>query len=232
MPVRQWIRSANFAIEGILQAARTQRHLRYHFYAAAAVLLFSYAAGVTKIHFLIISLAVIAVLLAEMLNTAMESVVDLLSPDRHDKARAAKDIAAGAVFITAFGAAIIGYVVLMPYARKIFDKGLRVAKHTSEEISIIALVLVLMVVVLMKSRLGKGHPLSGGMPSGHAALAFAAWVAVTFITENLIASILCFLLAAGIARSRVTQKIHGPWEVFVGALIGSLITFALFRVFS
>lgn len=232
MPIRQWIRSANFAIEGILHAARTQRHLRYHFYAAAAVLLFSYAAGVTKIHFLIISLAVIAVLLAEMLNTAMESVVDLLSPEHHERARAAKDIAAGAVFITAIGAAIIGYVILMPHAREVFDKGLHIAKHTPEEISIIALVLVLIVVVLMKSRFGKGHPLSGGMPSGHAAVAFAAWVAVTFITENLIASAICFLLAAGIARSRVTAKVHARREVLLGALIGALITFVLFRVFS
>jgi diacylglycerol kinase (ATP) len=232
MPIKQWIRSANFAIEGILHAAKTQRHLRYHFYAAALVLLFSYAAGVTKIQFLIIALAVIAVLLAEMMNTSVEFIVDLLSPEHHESARAAKDVAAGAVLITALGAAVVGYVILIPHLREAFEKGLRIAKHSPEEISIIALVIVLMVVVLMKSSLGKGHPLSGGMPSGHAALAFAAWVAVTYTTENLLVSALCFLLAVLVARSRVSSKVHGVWEAAVGGLIGALITFMLFQVFS
>ena len=48
MPLRQWIRSANYAIEGILHASRTQRHLRYHFFSAAAVLIISYILGISR----------------------------------------------------------------------------------------------------------------------------------------------------------------------------------------
>ena len=66
MPLRKWIKSADFAIEGILHAARTQRHLRYHFYSATAVLLVSYVLGVTRTEFMIISLSVIAVLLGDV----------------------------------------------------------------------------------------------------------------------------------------------------------------------
>ncbi len=232
MPFRQWLRSANFAIEGILHGARTQRHLRYHFFSAAVVLLFSYIVGVTRDEFIMVSFAVIIVLASEMLNSAIEAVVDILSPEYAEKARIAKDIAAGAVFITAFGAAVLGYIVLFPYLKALFREGFYVARHTREETSLIAFILVLILVIILKARFGKGHPLSGGMPSGHSALAFSVWVSVTYTTGNFIASLLCFVLAVLIAQSRMSVHIHTRWEVIAGALMGSSLTFLLFRLFS
>ncbi len=231
MPIKQWLKSADHAIEGILHAAKTQRHLRYHFYAAAIVLTVCYALGLTKNEFLIVALAVIAVLGAEMLNTAVEAVVDLLEPERHERARAAKDIAAGAVLITAFGAAVIGYIVLFPYLQRIFVRGLEIAKHAPWEISVVAIILVLIMVVLLKAYFGKGHPLSGGFPSGHAAVAFSIWVSLIYIAHSFIISALGFVLAAMIAGSRVTSGVHRPLEVVAGALLGAAVTFILFKVF-
>jgi diacylglycerol kinase (ATP) len=66
MGFRRLVQSANNAIEGILQAARTQRHVRYHLYSASAILLLSYILGVERTDFLVLSVAVILVLLAEM----------------------------------------------------------------------------------------------------------------------------------------------------------------------
>ncbi|MBI5205675.1 MAG: diacylglycerol kinase [Nitrospirae bacterium] len=232
MPLRKWVKSANFAIEGILHAAKTQRHLRYHFYSAAIVLLASYILGVSRTEFLIISLSVIAVLLAEMLNTAIEAIVDIISTEHNEKARIVKDIAAGAVFVTAFGVAVVGYIILFPYIRDVFNKGLYITKHSKEEIAIMSFILVLILVVITKATTGKGHPLRGGLPSGHAALAFSVWVAITYITENFITSILCFTLAVLIAQSRIIRKIHTRWEVILGSLMGALVTFLLFRLFS
>lgn len=232
MPLRKWVKSANFAIEGILHAAKTQRHLRYHFYSAAVVLLASYILGVTRTEFLIISLSVIAVLLAEMLNTAIEAIVDIISTEHNEKARIVKDIAAGAVFVTAFGVAVVGYIILFPYIRDVFNKGLYITKHSKEEIAIMSFILVLILVVITKATTGKGHPLRGGLPSGHAALAFSVWVAITYITESFITSILCFTLAVLIAQSRIIRKIHTRWEVVLGSLMGALVTFLLFRLFS
>ncbi|MBI4684075.1 MAG: diacylglycerol kinase [Nitrospirae bacterium] len=232
MPLRQWLRSANFAIEGILHAAKTQRHLRYHFYSAAVVLLLSYALGISRMEFLIIALSVIIVLLAELLNTAIEAMVDIVSPDYSEQARIVKDIAAGAVFVTAFGVAIIGYIILFPYLLSSFHQGLYITKHSGEEITVIALVIVLILVVITKAAFGKGLPLRGGMPSGHAALAFSIWTAITYITENFIVSLSCFILAVAIAQSRVTTKIHSPWEVMLGSIMGAVVTFLLFRIFS
>ncbi|MEW6570319.1 MAG: diacylglycerol kinase [Nitrospirota bacterium] len=232
MAFKKWLKSTNYAIEGILHAAKTQRHLRYHFYSAAAVLLLSYILGITRTEFLIISLSVIAVLLAEMFNTAIELVVDILSPEKSERAKVAKDVAAGAVFLTAFGVAVIGYIILSPYLRKSFMQGLYITKHSAEEIALIAFVIVLILVVITKSYFGKGRPLSGGMPSGHAALAFSAWVATTYITENFIASLLTFIIAFIVAQSRIAAKKHTILEVILGSLMGASVTFLLFRVFS
>jgi len=232
MPFRHWLRSVNFAIEGILHAAKTQRHLRYHFYTAAVVLLISYILGVSRTEFLIIALSVIAVLLAEMFNTAIEAMVDIMLPEHSEKARVVKDIAAGAVFVTAFGVAVIGYLILSPYLRDSFQKGLYITKHSKEEISIIAFIIVVILVVITKAYFGKGHPLRGGMPSGHSAIAFSAWVATTYITENFTVSLLCFILAIIIAQSRVITRAHNQWEVILGSLMGASVTFLLFRLFS
>lgn len=228
----RWWRSANCAIEGILHAAKTQRHLRYHYFSAVTVLLLSYMLGVSRIEFLFIALSVIAVLLAEMFNTAIETLVDMVSPELSEKARVAKDIAAGAVLVTVFGVAIIGYIILFPYLREVFYSGISVTKHTDEEIALIAFVMVLILVIITKSYFGKGLPLRGGMPSGHSALAFSSWVAVTYITENFIASLISFAVAVVIAQSRVGTKAHTVWEVVLGSLMGASVTFLLFRIFS
>jgi diacylglycerol kinase (ATP) len=232
MPFKRWVKSANFAIEGILHGTKTQRHLRYHFYSAAAVLILSYVLGITREDFLIIAITVIVVLLAELFNTAVETVVDLVSPRHSEKAKIAKDVAAGAVLITAFGAAVIGYIVLLPYIRDSFRTGFTIARHTGEEISVMAVVLVLILVVMTKAHFGKGKPLRGGLPSGHAALAFSIWVTITYTTDSALASFLSFVLAAIVAGSRVTSKIHTAWEVILGGLMGASVTFLLFRIFS
>ena len=231
MPLRKLAESAGHAIEGILYAAKTQRHLRYHLYTAAFVLILIYILGVTRTDFLIIAIVVVLVLLAEMMNTAIEYVVDLLSPEHNESARTAKDVGAGAVLITAVGAAVIGYIIMFPYFSTVFQKGIYIAKHSKEEISLISAILVLITVIVLKSYFGKGHPLRGGMPSGHAALAFSVWIAITYSTESFEASLLSGVLALLIAQSRITVRAHSPLEVITGALLGAGITFLLFLVF-
>jgi len=232
MPLRKWIDSLNNAINGILHAAKTERHLRYHLYSATAVVLSSFILGVKPSEFILITILAAIVILAEMINTSIEHTVNLLSPDRRENAKLAKDVAAGAVLITAFTAAVIGYIILFPYIRDVFHKGFSLVKYAPEHIVIVSIIIVLIVVILTKTQFGKGNPLHGGLPSGHAALSFSVWVSVTFVTESVIASVLSFVLAVIIAQSRIAVKAHNAVEVIIGALIGSLITFLLFYFFS
>ncbi|HSQ34301.1 MAG TPA: phosphatase PAP2 family protein, partial [Peptostreptococcaceae bacterium] len=75
-----------------------------------------------------------------------------------------------------------------------------------------------------------GMPLQGGMPSGHAALAFAIATAVTFITEKVVASTLTYIMAVLVAQSLIEGKIHTFWETVAGALLGVLVTILVFQL--
>lgn len=231
MPLRKWIVSANHAIEGILHAAKTQRHMRYHLYAAMLLLIVSFVLGVSGTEFVVLITLSVLVISVEMLNTAVEIITDILFKEYDQRAKIIKDTAAGAVLITALGAALVGYIILFKPIRKYFDSGLSVAKHTGADVAVVALLAVLILVVITKAFFGRGEPLRGGMPSGHAAVAFSIWMSVTMTTGNFIPSLLVFIMAILIAQSRVSVGIHRPIEVILGALLGSSVTFLLFKVF-
>lgn len=120
MPLRKWIKSANFAIEGILHAAKTQRHMRYHLYASVLILLLSFSLGIGWIEFIALVVLSIIVISVEMINTAIESIADVLFKEYDPRAKAIKDISAGAVLITAIGAVVIGYKYSLSHSRICF----------------------------------------------------------------------------------------------------------------
>ncbi len=231
MPLRKWIISANHAIEGILHAAKTQRHMRYHLYAAMLLLLVSFALGVSGTEFVVLITLAVLVISVEMLNTAVEIITDILFKEYDQRAKIIKDTAAGAVLVTALGAVLIGYIILIGPVKKYFDSGLYVSKHTEADVAVVALLAVLILVVITKAFFGRGEPLRGGMPSGHAAVAFSIWISVTITTESFIPSMLVFIMAVLIAQSRVYVGVHRPIEVILGALLGITVTFLLFKVF-
>ena len=232
MPLRKWIQSANHAIEGILHASKTQRHMRYHLYAAIFILLLGFVLGISWSDFALLIILSIVVLSVEMLNTTIEVITDVLFKEYDIKAKEIKDIAAGAVLITALGAVIIGYGVLYEPVKEFFQTGLNIAKHSESDVAVVAIIIVLILVVITKAFFGKGEPLRGGLPSGHAAVSFSIWTSVVLISESFTPSLLVLIMAIIIAQSRVSVGIHTPWEVVLGALLGTTVTFLLFKVFS
>jgi diacylglycerol kinase (ATP) len=231
MKPKTWYESANLAVDGILYAARTQRHLRWHFVSALVVLLLGLFLGLNRIEFVALSLAVVLVLITEILNTSIEAVVDLVSEAYHPLAKAAKDTAAGAVFVASFGAVVLGYFILYPHVADAVTKGVERIRTAGEDVGFAALIAVTISVILFKAFLGKGTPLRGGMPSGHAATAFSIWVAVFFLTGNALIGGLVFVMAVMVSHSRVAMGIHSRREVVFGALLGGLLTLAIFAFF-
>ncbi len=112
--MRNWFKSAGYALEGIVFAVRTQRHMRFHVIAAAAGVAVGLFARLTAGEWLWVALSITLVWLAELFNTAVEKAVDAANPGIHPLAKAAKDTAAGAVLVTALFAVIVALVVLMP----------------------------------------------------------------------------------------------------------------------
>ena len=97
--------SFNYAIEGIIHVLRTQRNMRIHFLVAAVVLVVALLENVTKIELISLLLAIAFVLIAEMINTAIEGAIDVATSSFDPMAKLAKDIAAGAVLIAAISTA-------------------------------------------------------------------------------------------------------------------------------
>ncbi|MCS7056359.1 MAG: diacylglycerol kinase family protein [Thermoflexales bacterium] len=108
------IASFRFAFAGIAYAFRTQRNLRVHLGVMLAVVVVGFVLRLSPEQWAILALASGLVFQAELMNTALEAVVDRVSPEFHALAKAAKDCAAGAVFLTALCAVIVGLLVLGP----------------------------------------------------------------------------------------------------------------------
>jgi diacylglycerol kinase (ATP) len=227
----KFIKSLNFAIEGILHAARTQRHIRYHLFASLMLLLICFILGINREEFIILTIMAMLVIFAEIVNSALEEVVNLVCPRKNEKARVIKDMAAGAVLVVSGVALLVGYFLLSPYVRFYLKHGVSVAKHTGPDIATSAFIIVMILVIVIKAYTGKGLPLRGGMPSGHAALAFSIWVSVTYSTKLWVVALPLLLAAAAVAASRVVMKIHSVVEVLAGATLGTIVTLVLYRLF-
>lgn len=106
--MRRFLRGFYYAACGIIACIRTERNMRVHCCAAFYVLIFMRFYGFTSAEKSLIFLTIGAVMAAEAFNTAIESAVDLISPERHALAKLAKDAAAGAVLLTAIAAAAAG----------------------------------------------------------------------------------------------------------------------------
>ena len=230
------IESFNVAFEGIIHVLRTQRNMRIHFAIAAAVLIAAVAAGVGRIELIALLLAISFVLIAEMINTALEAAVDIASTSFDPMAKLAKDIAAGAVLIAAVNAVAVGYLVFSGQVADGSNDFLDRLSKTPAELTLVALVIVVGLVISLKALSGRGTPLRGGWPSGHAAVAFAGWMAVTLTLDGsqhrFLVSSLAFIMALLVAQTRVESGVHSTLEVITGGTLGAIVVLVIFQVFS
>jgi diacylglycerol kinase (ATP) len=207
--------------------------MRYHLFAALAALILSLVLNISRIEFILLCMAIVLVLATEMLNTAIEVVVDMIADTYHPLAKIAKDIAAGVVLIASIGALTLAYLILYPALKAAISTGIWHMRKTQDDVvAFVALAVVVIIVVIIKAFLGKGEPLRGGMPSGHAAVSFSIWVAALYLTQSLSAGILTFVLALMVSWSRWSSGIHRPLEVLAGAALGAGLTMIFFWVFN
>ncbi len=228
---KNWFESLNCAIEGVIFAFKTQRHIRYHYAIAAGALFLSLLLELPMVEFVLFTLSIVLLLFAEMMNTAVEEAVNLIEERHHILAKNAKDVSAGAVLISSVGVGIMVYMIFSKYLYEPMGVGLREMRMFSGHIAVIALLLVLISVVTLKATIGKGTPLHGGMPSGHSALAFSLFASISLLTLNPMVAILSFALAVMVGHSRLERGVHTKVEVILGALLGLGLTLLIFRIF-
>jgi diacylglycerol kinase len=111
----KFIAGFGYAFSGLWYALRTQRNVRVHITIAILAILLGIVLHITAVEFAMVFVAITSVFIAEMFNTVFELCVDLASPEYHPMAKIAKDVAAGAVLLSAMLAVVIGVFVFGPH---------------------------------------------------------------------------------------------------------------------
>lgn len=107
-------KSIKHAIRGVSIIFRTQHNAWVHGFVGVVVVVLGFVLDIAPLEWVAIIFAITTVVAAEGFNTALEIDIDLTSPDEHPYARDTKDVAAGAVLVTALGAAVVGLVIFVP----------------------------------------------------------------------------------------------------------------------
>ena len=191
------------------------------------------SSSVTKLELIALLLAIAFVLIAEMINTAIEGAIDVATTSFDPLAKLAKDIAAGAVLIAAINAVAVGYLVFSGKARRSGPRAARpgprraggaddgrARRHGDRRDRDQG---------LDRPR----HAAARRLPSGHAAVAFAGWIALTYVADpshRFLISTIAFVMALLVAQTRVESGVHSSLEVASARLLGALVTLAVFQV--
>jgi len=225
---RYWA-SFDYAFQGILYATRTQRNMQIHLVAAALAIAATLFLRLERSYVAIVVLCIALVIAMELVNTAIEAVVDLMTVAHHPLAKIAKDASAGAVLVVSMAAIIVGYLAFYEGVTASGAKVSSAVASVPRNYAFVTLVVVGVITIFAKAFAGRrGSPLQGGKISGHAALAFAGATVIALLGGTLIVSLLAFFLAFLVSQSRVEGGIHSFAEVASGAVLGASVSAALF----
>jgi diacylglycerol kinase (ATP) len=227
-------RSFDHAYRGLIYAVRTQRNMRFHVVAATVVLVGSLFLGVSKLELTVLVLVIMFVFVTELVNTALEFAVDLVTKEYHPLAKLSKDVSAGAVLVSSVGAVLVGYLILADNLGPLSLETLDTIRRQPAHLTVVALGVVVLLVLLGKALTHSPSSFAGGMPSGHAAVAFGGWVAASFVAADGsyggLVSVITLLMALLVSQSRVESGTHTLYQVAMGAVIGTLVSVAAFQL--
>ncbi|QNO13553.1 diacylglycerol kinase [Alkalicella caledoniensis] len=230
MELKKVLHSFRYAVDGIIYSVKTQRNMRIHYFVALVVLLLGFIVRLSSLELAVLFFTVSLVISLELINTAVEATIDLITDKYHPLAKIAKNVAAGAVLVGSINAIAVGYVLFHDKFELITEnillsiRGLPMYLY----VSIIGILMLLIIIIKavfydIKSKVG--------LPSGQTAVAFAFGVAVLFISENLFLTMCSFAISLMIAQNRLSHNSHSFFEVMVGAILGTLFALVLFSVF-
>jgi diacylglycerol kinase (ATP) len=205
--------------------------MRFHLYAVIGCILLGMFMDLRLREMIVLLFMISFVVVAEMFNSAIEAVVDLVEPHYHPLAKFAKDMAAGAVLITTVTSLIVATLLFLGDGRW-EEISLQLSSKELQLQVVPRFVLggfVLFILIVIGKGLGKkGQVFKGGLVSGHAAYAFFLAGFVVFFSGNVVASTMAVLLAVMVAQSRWEGRIHSLFELGLGATLGSVLALVLF----
>lgn len=118
--MKKFLRSFKYALEGIFTGLKEEQNMKIHIAIMILVIIFGILLKISKIEWIICIALFGLVISMELINTAIENTVDLITKEKNEQAKIAKDVAAGAVLVSAIASAIIGLIIFVPKVISIF----------------------------------------------------------------------------------------------------------------
>ena len=226
------IESFNHAIDGLIYSFKNENNFKSHIVMAILVAFLSLFFDMSRLEMAILCITISLVIFAELINTALEKVVDLVYEYYEPRAKIAKDVGAGAVLLTSLNSLFVGYFIFYERIINVSNNAIIKIQKSPVHLTFIALVIVVLVTLILKSVFykGRGTHVQGGTVSGHSSVAFCLATIISFLSMKSIIGILAYILAFLVAESRVEGKIHSLSEVIVGGVIGILIAVIIFQL--
>ncbi|MFS8580738.1 MAG: diacylglycerol kinase family protein [Novibacillus thermophilus] len=221
MSTRNLVKSFQYALQGLIYTLATQRNMRIHFTIALCVMLLSLVLGVNRWEALLVFIAITLVMIAELFNTAIETLVDMATEEFHPLAKVAKDVAAGAVFLTAGLSIAIGMTVFVPYVYALVHQTLVTEFYNPDITAVFILGVVLFGTIALKAwaRYQTWHSSPSLTTAVAVSIVLLVWGMTLHLTVSLLVTVLSLLL---VGSKLMTQS---DWRsVLWGAVVGGAVT--------
>lgn len=236
-----FIEACNNAVNGIIYAATTQRNIKIQLVIAVITMVLSLFYNFTTAEFLVLTFAVFLVIFAELVNTAIETLVDLYVDQYHPKAKIAKDVAAGAVVLAAINAIVVAYFLffreteLSNISENIFSHMISSPVH----LAFVGIILTVIAIVSVKAvsqskkmneaRYNKlGDMNKNFIPSGQSALAFSILTAIWLNSKDIVTFFLALILSLFLVGNRLGTNKRSVGEIVFGCAMGVLIVLLVY----
>lgn len=227
---KNFFKALGHSIDGVIRAFKTERNLRIDYFIAICVLLAGIVLGFDKTEFVCLCLTIGFVIFSEMMNSVSEYIVDLVTDKYDDRAKAAKDIAAGGVLISSTISVVVAYFL---FADKLKDATTSIlnsifSSHSHILFTIIFGVVVL--VIILKGIFGKEENYAHSGPSLHIALSFALTTYACIITKNFLVGTICGILSLMVFSLKVSNTKARAINMIYSALIGIILVLVVYEL--
>lgn len=218
------------AIDGIIRAFKTERNLRIDYVIGLTVFVCSLFFDFTKTEFACLCLTIGFVIFAEMINSTVEYIVDLVTDKYDDRAKAAKDIAAGGVLISSGVAVVVAYFL---FVDKLYNATIHIITSIlSSKLHILLTIIfaITLLSVILKGFFSKTENYSKSHPSLRVSLAFGLTTYAYLITRSLFVGGITFLLSVIISQMKVQNSKAKSIHIIFSALLGILIVVVIYQI--
>ncbi|NUP98555.1 MAG: diacylglycerol kinase [Armatimonadetes bacterium] len=235
--VRRYARSFRHALDGVLDAYRSQRHMRVHFVFMALNAILAMVYRLNAVEVAVVTICVSFVVFAEMINTVIEATLNMVTETYHPIARFAKDVAAGAVLISALNAVVVSVCIYfnperINRLRDVWVTGDYVDDSAMLRALAVSMMLLLIIITALKVGRPEASVLQGGPVSGHTAFAFCFATSLYFVVRNTTVVYLAVFLAVAsavlVAQLRLHDPTHRVRTVIYGAALGVAVPLVVF----